>query len=286
MLTVYLNGDYIPQTKAKISIMDRGFLFGDAIYETIRAVNGRIVFLPAHLDRLRNSAKALNYALQEADYQFEEIIYELLKRCEIRDAYIRITVSRGEGQLGFGVSSGENLTVLVQVKEFRGPSEELYRKGVETKVAKTRRNAPEAINPQIKSTSNLNSLLGKLEAQNASILDVIMLNTDHHICEGAATNIFWRKDTLLYTAATSTGILEGVTRSLIMSLAPSLGLEICEGHFELEELLAANEVFFTSTSVEVLPVVKVGNHKIVDGAVGKYAAPLRKKLIESYHDSV
>lgn len=286
MLTVYLNGNYIDQTKARISIMDRGFLFGDAIYETIRAINGRIIFFDAHLDRLKKSAKALNYSLNDVDYNFEEIIYELLKRCNINNAYIRITISRGEGQLGFGLLADGNLTVLVQVKEFRGPSEESYSNGIQTKVAKTRRNAPEAINPQIKSTSNLNSLLGKLEAQSAAVLDVIMLNTSHHVCEGAATNIFWRKDLTLYTAATSTGILEGVTRSQVITVAPSLGLDICEGHFELEELLVADEVFFTSTSLEVLAVVKVANQQIADGFVGKFAAPLRKKLIESYYDSV
>ena len=279
MSYLYLNGQFIQSDTAKISVFDQGFLYGDGIFESFRSVENQLYQFPQHYQRLVQSAKALSYPLTMTQSQLEEVLLELNQRNGLKNAYYRITITRGEGQIGFQRNMDSDLTCLIVAREFQGFAASYYQEGIALQVAQTRRNAPEAINPQIKSISNLNSLLGKLEAKAAGAFEVIMLNNKDHICEGAASNIFWSRGQWVFTPAISTGLLKGVTRSTIMRLCEEkLNLRVISGEFKLQDLQFSDEVFITSTSLEVVPVVKVEGFTINQGEVGPIARQLRKEL--------
>jgi branched-chain amino acid aminotransferase len=279
MNCVFLNGEFVPGEEAKISVFDQGLLYGDGIYESFRSIGGRLYQFPQHFERLCQSAEALHYQLPYSQQQLEEVLIELRRRNCLENAYYRLTITRGRGEIGFQHESNSPLTCLIIAREFKGFGAENYTQGISVRVAQTRRNAPEAINPKIKSISNLNSLLGKLEAKSAGVLEVIMLNNKKEICEGAASNIFWAKNNWIYTPSDNTGLLEGVTRSTIIRLCEKqLGMRVICGEFKLQDLLSADEVFITSTSLEVMPVIKVDDFIINQGEVGPVAKRLRKCL--------
>ncbi len=273
---VYLNGDFINSSEATVSVFDQGFLYGDGIFESFRSHNGKIYQFDQHYQRLLQSAQALAYPIHLSQEELEKILYDLQQRNEIKNAYFRITITRGPGQIGFKRNMSGELTWLIMAREFEGFSTTHYQQGISLSVAQTRRNAPEAISPKIKSISNLNSLLGKLEAKAAGAFEVIMLNNKDHICEGASSNIFWTKGHWVFTPDVSTGLLEGVTRATIMRLCEqNLNLRVITGEFKLQDLKFSDEVFITSTSLEVMPVVKVDDFIINQGQLGPIAAKLR-----------
>jgi len=276
---IYLNGTFVTSSEAKISAFDQGFLYGDGIFESFRSAGESLYQFPQHYRRLQQSADALNYPPILSRQELEKVLLELRTRNGLQDAYYRITISRGPGEIGFQRMLGGDLTTLVIGREFRGFDAGLYEKGIALHVAQTRRNAPEAINPKIKSISNLNSLLGKLEAKAAGVPEVIMLNNRGHVCEGSASNIFWTKGAWVFTPDASTGLLEGVTRATIMRLCEEqLGLRVVSGEYRLQDLKCAEEVFVTSTSLEVMPVVKIDDFTIHRGTVGTIARALREAL--------
>jgi len=279
MGTVYLNGVYVMDRDAMVSVFDQGFLYGDGIFESFRSIGDRLYQFPQHYQRLLQSAQALHYPVILTREEIENILTELRTRNNLVNAYYRMTITRGKGQIGFQRELENDLTCLVIGHEFQGFDDMWYQQGIQLRVAATRRNAPEAINPKIKSISNLNSLLGKLEARAAGAAEVIMLNNKDHICEGASSNIFWVKDKWVFTPDASTGLLEGVTRSTIMRLCEeALNLRVITGEFKLQDLKFADEVFITSTSLEVMPVVKVDDFTINQGQVGPVAHHLREVL--------
>jgi len=279
---VYLNGVFVESDAAKISVFDQGFLYGDGIYESFRSVGDHLYQFSRHYQRLLQSAEALAYPIDFTQQQLEKTLLELRRRNGLNNAYYRMTITRGVGQIGFQRSLENNLTFLIIAREFKGFADDYYQSGIELQVARTRRNAPEAINPKIKSISNLNSLLGKLEAKAAGAFEVIMLNNKEHICEGSASNIFWVRDQWVFTPAASTGLLEGVTRSTIIRLCEEkLNLRVITGEFKLQDLQFSDEVFITSTSLEVMPVVKVDGFTINQGDVGSVSRQLRDEL---HHD--
>lgn len=279
MSLVYLNGHLIQENKACISVLDQGFLYGDGIFESFRSIKGKLYQFPLHYQRLAQSAEALSYPVLFSQEALEQQLLELQQRNGLVNGYFRITITRGPGQVGFLRDMDSSLTCLIVGREFKGLDECLYHQGVTLVVAKTRRNAPEAINPKIKSISNLNSLLGRLEARAAGTVEVIMLNSRGHLCEGSGSNLFWVRDGWVFTPDVSTGLLEGVTRSTIMRLCEEkLKLRVISGEFLLQDLYYSDEVFITSTSLEVLPVVQVGDYVIGQGVVGLAARNLRREL--------
>ncbi len=276
---VYLNGKFIKSAEAKISVFDQGFLYGDGIFESFRSNGNKLYQFSQHYQRLQQSAAALNYQLDLNQQQLEAILLQLRDKNDLVNAYYRITITRGDGQIGFQRSLDNNLTCLVIAREFKGFEESYYRNGIDLKVAQTRRNAPEAINPKIKSISNLNSLLGKLEAKANGAIEVVMLNNKGHVCEGSASNIFWTRGQWVFTPSVATGLLEGVTRATIMRLCTEkLDLRVIAGEYKLQELKFSDEVFITSTSLEVVPVVKIDDFVINHGKVGSIAKRLRTEL--------
>lgn len=279
MSYVYLNGEFVRSEQAMVSVFDQGLLFGDGIFESFRSIGDRLYQFPQHFKRLVQSAEALMYPVTFTQQGLEAILLELRERNQLDDAYYRITITRGKGQIGFRRELGDDLTCLVIGRQFQGFDRACYDDGIALTVARTRRNAPEAINPKIKSISNLNSLLGKLEAQAAGAFEVIMLNNKGHICEGASSNIFWTRDRWVFTPDASTGLLEGVTRSTIIRLCEEkLNLRVISGEFRLQDMKFSDEVFITSTSLEAMPVVKVDDFTINQGLVGPIARALRSEL--------
>jgi branched-chain amino acid aminotransferase len=279
MSYVYLNGAFVKSDAAMVSFFDQGFLYGDGIFESFRSIGDRLYQFPQHYQRLLQSAAALLYPVPFSQQELEAILLELRQRNGLHEAYYRITITRGKGQIGFQRTMENDLTCLVVGTEFQALDRASYQHGIQLRVAQTRRNAPEAINPKIKSTSNLNSLLGKLEAKASGVFEVIMLNNKQHICEGASSNIFWTKGRWVFTPDGSTGLLEGVTRSTIMRLCEEyLNMRVISGEFKLQDLKFSDEVFITSTSLEVMPVVKVDDFTINQGLVGPIAFRLREEL--------
>ncbi len=279
MSYVYLNGSFVKSGQAMISVFDQGLLYGDGIFESFRSIDDRLYQFTEHYKRLLQSAEALSYPITFTQHELEQILMELRRRNNLNDAYYRITITRGKGQIGFQRNMANDLTCLVLGREFQGFENGYYEQGIELRVARTRRNAPEAINPMIKSISNLNSLLGRLEAKAAGAFEVIMLNNKDHICEGASSNIFWTKGQWVFTPDRSTGLLEGVTRATIMRLCEEkLNLRVITGEYKLQDLKFADEVFITSTSLEVMPVVRVDGYTINQGLVGQIARHLRREL--------
>ncbi len=279
MSYVFLNGAFVADDEARVSVFDQGFLYGDGIFESFRSVGDRLYQFPQHYQRLLQSAEALCYPITFSERELEGILLELRRKNGLDDAYYRITITRGKGQIGFQREMDNDLTCLVIGREFQGFDSACYQNGIHLKLARTRRNAPEAINPKIKSISNLNSLLGKLEAKTAGVAEVIMLNNKEQICEGASSNIFWTKDQWVFTPDASTGLLEGVTRSTIMRLCEQrMNLRVITGEFKLQDLKFSDEVFITSTSLEVMPVVQVDDFTINQGRVGPIARELRRQM--------
>jgi len=279
MNAVYLNGTFMRSDEARISAFDQGLLYGDGIYETFRSIGDQLYQFPQHFQRLVQSAQALNYPLTYTQAELEAILLELRRRNHLQNAYFRITITRGQGEIGFQRSIENDLTCLIVGREFKAFNSASYISGIPLRVATTRRNAPEAINPMIKSISNLNSLLGRLEAKAAGVPEVIMLNNKKEICEGSASNIFWTRGRWVFTPSAATGLLEGVTRATIMRLCEEkLNLRVITGEFKLQDLKFSDEVFITSTSLEVMPVIQVEDFVINQGKVGPLAHDLRQEL--------
>ncbi len=276
---VYLNGAFLPGDEAKISVFDQGLLYGDGIFEAFRSIGDHLYQFSRHYERLCQSAAALQYPMPCDEAELRAILLELKQRNGIVDGYFRITITRGIGEVGFQRRIEGTPTCLILARPFRGFPEQMYRQGIALKVAATRRNAPEAINPKIKSISNLNSLLGKLEARAAGVPEVIMLNNREEVCEGSSSNIFWVRDGRVFTPSARTGLLEGVTRSTIIRLCrEELKLPVICGEYRLQDLLWSDEVFITSTSLEVMPVVRIDDFSIHNGQVGSVAPRLRRAL--------
>ncbi|MCF6178027.1 MAG: aminotransferase class IV [Geopsychrobacter sp.] len=279
MSYVYLNDEFVQSERAKISVFDQGFLYGDGIYESFRSIDAQLYQFSHHYQRLCQSAEALNYRLPHTQQQLEQILRKLRQRNELKNAYYRLTITRGRGEIGFQRENKSDPTCLIIAREFKEFAAEHYQQGIALRVAQIRRNAPEAINPKIKSISNLNSLLGKLEAKTLNAFEVIMLNNKDLICEGAASNIFWSKGGWVFTPSEATGLLEGVTRSTIIRLCETqLNLRVISGEYKLQDMLFADEVFITSTSLEVMPVIRVDDFTINQGEVGPVARRLRAAL--------
>jgi len=264
---VYVNGEFHPKENAVVSVFDHGYLYGDGIYETLRAYDGEVFRVREHAERLKRSADMIELKLPFDTDGAVDAINETVKRNGLKDAYIRMTVSRGPGELGLDPDLCPEPTVVIIAKELKPYPAEMYEKGIEVIVANTRRNHPEALNPAIKSTNFLNNIFAKIEAKKAGAYEAIMLNHEGYVAEGTISNVFLVKGNTLTTPHESTGILMGVTD---------------ERAFGKEELYEADEVFITNTTMEVMPVTGIDGRKVAGGKVGKYAV----KLKEAYEREV
>ncbi len=251
---VYLNDRVVPLEEAKVSVLDHGFLYGDGVYETMRVYEGIVFKIEEHLARLERSASLIAMALPKSAEQTRLAIYETLLACGHKDAYLRVTVSRGEGPIGLDPSLCGRPTLFILADRLRPPARAFHEEGIALAAVKTRRNPAEALDPRIKSLNFLNNILAQIEAKNAGADEALMLNLKGHMAEGTTSNLFFVKGGALCTPSTDCGILRGITREVVLEVARRLDVRVEEGEFGPEELAGAEEVFITSTIREIVPV--------------------------------
>jgi branched-chain amino acid aminotransferase len=280
-LLVYMDGEYVPQEQAKVSVFDHGFLYGDGVFEGIRAYKGRVFKLEEHLARLYRSAKAIMLQIPLNQEEMREAVLESLRRNELSDAYIRLVVTRGKGDLGLDPRkcTGGPSIVIIADKIALYP-QEMYEQGLEVITVVTRRNFPQAVNPAIKSLNYLNNIVAKLEVIQAHLLEGIMLSHEGYVAEATGDNVFIYQGGKLVTPPAHVGILEGITRNAVMELAAELGIPTVEELFNQYEMYTADECFLTGTAAEIMPVVRVDGRVIGDGTPG----PVTNRLIERFRE--
>ncbi len=279
---IYLNDRFVPQEAATISVFDHGFLYGDGVYETVRSYGPTIFLLQEHVARLYRSADLIGLRIPIEPADWAAILHEAMVRNGVgtkdQDAYIRITVSRGTGDIGLDPSLCPKPTIVVLTKPLTRPAPTVYEQGVTLITAQTRRNPAEALNPQIKSLNFLNNILAKREAIAAKVFDAVMLNTSGEVAECTISNIFFVVTGRLCTPAVSCGILDGLTRHHVLGLAREAGLPTEEGRFPIATLRSASECFVTNTSSEVLPVRMLDGAPIGNGRPGPITQDLHRRF--------
>lgn len=266
-MLVYLNHSLVPEKDAKVSVFDHGFLYGDGIYETLRVYNGKAFLIDEHLQRLNRSASLIRLAIPKSKEGIKKAIALTLDANGLKEAYVRITISRGAGPIGLDPALCEEPTFVVIASEFKNYPEAYYREGVSVMIPEVRRNHKAALNPQIKSQNFLNNILAKIESKAAGAYEAVMLNTDGFLAEGTISNIFFVKDGFLCTPSVDCGILDGITRALVLSLAIKAGLKTEEGFYRPEEVNFSSEVFLTNSTMEVMPVNKVNGIPFSPGPI-------------------
>lgn len=277
-LLVWLNGELVTKSQAKVSVFDHGFLYGDGVFEGIRAYNGRVFMLDEHLDRLYESAKSIWLTIPMTKEEMKEAILKTLRANGLKDAYIRVVVSRGEGDLGLDPRKCSKPNVVVITDKIELFPEEFYERGIEMVTVSVRRNSPQALNPNIKSLNYLNNILAKIEAINAGKPEGLMLTIDGYVAEGTGENIFIVKKGVILTPPAHMGILKGITRQVVINLACESGISVREEVLTLHDVYTADECFITGTAAEIMPVVKLDGRTIGDGVPG----PITKALIKKF----
>jgi len=275
---VWINGKLFDKANATVSVYDHGLLYGDGVFEGIRSYGGRVFRMKEHLDRLWYSAKAI---LLEIPYSKEELtasIEETLKANGIEDGYIRVVVTRGSGTLGLDPNRCSDPQVIIIADSISLYPQELYEKGLAIVTVSTMRNHPAALSPRVKSLNYLNNILAKIEGLQAGCIEALMLNHKGEVAECTGDNIFLVRNRRVLTPPNEAGILEGITREVVMTLAREAGYEMVESPLTKHDVYIADECFLTGSAAEVVPVVKVDSRTIGDGTPG----PITRDLIERF----
>ena len=277
-MKIFIDGKYCDERDAKISVFDHGLLYGDGIFEGIRAYNGRVFRLKEHIDRLFCSARSILLKIPMAHADIMAAIVETCRRNRIRDGYIRLVVTRGVGTLGLNPNRCKNPSVIIIAGKMQLYPTELYQRGMEIVTVPTVRNLHSALNPAIKSLNYLNNILAKIEANNAGCEEAIMLNAEGFVAECTGDNIFIVKEKRLLTPPLSAGALYGITRGVVMDLAAQSGLTVGEPDLTRYDLFNADECFLTGTGAELVPVVKIDGRVVGTGKPG----PVTESLVAQY----
>ena len=278
MTKVYINGKLYDKADARVSVYDHGLLYGDGVFEGIRIYDGKIFRLKEHVDRLFESARAIKLEIPLSPPQMLEAIQSTVAANAKKNGYIRPIVTRGAGTLGLDPRKTTDPQVIIIVDDISLYPPELYENGLELATVSTIRYHPNALNPRIKSLNYLNNIMAKWEAIKAGCLEAVMLNHKGEVAEGSGDNIFVVKNGGLKTPSLDSGILEGVTRNLVIQLARDQGFAVAETALTRHDLYTADEVFLTGTACEIMPVVKVDARMIGTGKPG----PTVKRLRESF----
>lgn len=266
---IYLNDRFVPKDEAVVSVFDHGYLYGDGVFETMRTYQGKVLLLTNHLARLERSASALGISLPVSCERLADLVREALTRNQLQEAYLRMTVSRGPGEIGLDPALCKAPTLVIIAKPFQPYPDSFYTHGVSVMIAKTRRNSPEAIPPHAKSLNYLNNILANMEAKTAGAHEALLLNHRNEVTEGTTSNVFVVREGRLRTPAIDCGILAGLTRGVILKLARDRGIETDEVRLTANDLYDADECFLTSTTQEVLPVTRVDGKMIGTGRPGE-----------------
>ena len=278
-MKLFLNGKMVDEKDAKVSVFDHGLLYGDGVFEGIRSYKKLVFKLNDHLDRLYESAHTLMLKIPYTKRQLQDAVIKTLKVNGLSDAYIRLVVTRGPGDLGLDPKKCKHPTVFIITGKIVLYPEKIYREGMAIATVPTRRNIPEALNPQLKSLNYLNNVLAKIEANNAGVVEALMLNQDGLVAECTGDNIFIVKDKTLMTPPPYLGLLRGITRDTVMSLASKRKLAVQEAALTRHDLYNADECFLTGTAAEVVPVVKIDGRVIGTGKPGEKT----RQLMGDFH---
>lgn len=277
-LQVYINGKFFAKEDAKVSVYDHGLLYGDGIFEGIRCYSGKVFRLEEHLERLYQSARAIMLEIPITPEKLAEDIYETLRKNNFVDAYIRLVVTRGAGSLGLDPFKTSDPQVIIITDKIALYPAEYYEKGLELITASTIRNHPAALSPRIKSLNYLNNIMAKMEGLQAGCVEALMLNHKGEISECTGDNIFLVRDGGLQTPPIDAGILEGITRNVVIELAEQMGIPCAQVPLTRHDVFISDECFLTGTAAEVIPVVKLDKRPIGGGAVG----PITQQLLAAF----
>ena len=280
---VYLNGSFVSAAEARISVFDHGFLYGDGVFEGIRAYNGRVFCIDEHIERLFESAESIMIKIPLSRKEMKDAIIETVRRNDLKDAYIRPVISRGKGALGLDPRVCAEPTIVIIVDaETRHPEdmhvEPISQQGIKVITTAWRRNGPDILSPRIKSTNYLNNILGKLQANAVGAHDAVFLNEQGYVCELTGDNLFIIKNARVITPPLWLGVLDGITRREVLRVAAEQGFETAEEPLTLHDLYTGDECFCTATRIEVLPIVWIDGRQIGDGMPG----PITIKLMQAY----
>ncbi len=278
-MKIFIDGKYYDQKNAKISVFDHGLLYGDGVFEGIRAYHGSVFRLKEHIDRLFYSAQAILLAIPMSHAEMMKAVIDACRRNKLRDGYIRLIVTRGVGTLGLNPRSCKSPSVIIIAGSIQIYPPELYVRGMDIITVPTTRNLHSALNPAIKSLNYLNNILARIEANNSGFEEAVMLNAEGFVSECTVENIFIVNGRKLMTPPLSAGALYGVTREAVMELAAQMGLAVSEPNLTRYDLFNANECFLTGTGAEIVPVVKIDGRVIGAGKPG----PVTKRLVSDYH---
>jgi len=279
-LLIYLDGAYVPREEAKVSVFDHGYLYGDGVFEGIRSYDGRVFKLMEHLQRLFEGAHHIMLEVPITLEEMAEATLETMRRNNLKNAYIRIVVSRGVGDLGLDPRKCPRATVVIIADKISLFPQEHYEKGLAVMTAATRQRCSNTLEPRIKSLNYLNNILVKIEAAHAGMMEAIMLNSQGYVVEGSGSNVFIvNKQGELITPPMYLGILEGITRNTALELARGEGIPVKEDIFTRHDLYTAQECFLTGTAAELIPVISIDRRVVGKGVPG----PLTQKLMTLFH---
>ena len=277
-MNLYLDGRYVEKSKATVSVFDHGLLYGDGVFEGIRAYNGSVFRLADHINRLYDSAKSIRLKIPLTKHELTEAVLETIRRNQLRDAYVRLVVTRGVGDLGVDPALCKDPTVFIisePMASVLGPREP---KVVSAMVSSYRRDSVDATSHEIKSLNYMNSILAKVEANSAGVEDAILLDHRGFVSEASVTNVFVAKEGKVSTPSSAAGILHGITRDRIIALCSDLGVDVAQRDVTPFELMSADEVFLVGTKSEIRAVGSISGVKIGNGGAG----PLTKKLYAEF----
>jgi branched-chain amino acid aminotransferase len=277
-LKIYIDGNFYPESEAKISVFDHGLLYGDGVFEGIRFYQGRVFRLDEHVARLWDSAKGIALEIPMSASELTAATLETIRQNDLHDGYIRLLVTRGAGSLGLSPDSCRRPSIIIIAATIALYPAALYQQGVNMITCATRRTAPAALSPRIKSLNYLNNVLAKIEAQQAGAAEGVMLNEQGYVAECTGDNLFIVKRGRLYTPPINAGILEGVTRRVAFELAEKNGFIVEEPELTRYDIFTADECFLTGTAAEIIPAVELDRRPIGNGQPG----PVTLKLIEEF----
>lgn len=277
---IFFNGEFVETKDAKVSVFDHGLLYGDGVFEGIRSYNRRVFRLDEHVDRLYESAEAIRLTIPVSKEEFKKDIIESLKVNDLDNAYIRVVVTRGVGDLGLDPRKCGKPTIFIIADTIKLYPQELYETGLPIVIAKTRRNHPVSLDPRIKSLNYLNNILGRIDAIDGGTEEALMLSLDGHVVECTGDNILIVTNGKLVTPPAHIGALEGVTLDAVVRLAHARGIDAEYKEIYPEDVYAAEECFLTGTAAEIIPVIKVEDKVIGNGKPGE----MTKMLLADYRE--